>query len=211
MGSSRGVHTCACAVGMAVVVWQTEARTAEETPPPTEPLWESVRVDMGLGLMGATNAGAGIGTLGIASIMPMASLALEAHMSGPAWFVISARGGYSEQMRDDDTESGSWLAALRIGPRLEWPVVDRVEAGGYLLVTGSMGSYLYDYNEGADRLSIGGVLGGSIHFRATPLFGVRLGLDLVSAGYFVESSSETVTRGYAELSPSPSLELTFTF
>lgn len=188
---------------------ESETWAGEEAPTAAAPSQESVRLDLGLRLNGL----GGVGQQ--PQLMPIAILAFEAHMAGPAWFLIAGNGGYALQSTDDDGGSRSWNVALRAGPRLQWPVVDRVDAGGYLLVSGGASSFLVG-REGnlvyeGKAYQIGGVLGGSIHFRATPLFGVRLALDLVEAGYQVIQADFDTTGGFAGFNPSPSAELTFTF
>lgn len=191
------------------------AASAAEAAAPNEPEvpTEHVRLNLGLGLLGPTNlgaGGAGVGTLGATALMPFTRASFEAHLAGPAWLVISAQGGYEESSFNGQ-EASNWLAALRFGPRFEARVVDKVEAGGYVLAEGVLGNAEVEGNRNS-TIQVGGVAGASIHFRPTPLFGVRLAIDVLRAGYQRGASGALeASSGYVRLTASPSIELTFTF
>lgn len=214
MNSCGRVRAVACAVGAVVGLWQAGASAEEQAAARrAEPPAEHVRLDLGLGLLAPTNSGSGgggVGALGITTVMPFTRATFEAHLAGPAWFLIAAQGGYEESSFNGD-EGHHWLAALRIGPRFEARVIDEVEAGGYVLVEGALGHVEVE-GYGASNLQVGGVAGGSIHFRPTPLFGVRLAIDVLRAGYQRGVAGEVdASTGYVRLTASPSIELTFTF
>ncbi len=222
----RWVHAFACASAvLAVASWVVtagaaeaegngEARAKVQAEEPTGNT-ESVRLDMGLGLSGVTivgtgNGGAGAGPLG-GGLFPMASVGLEVHLAGPAWLVIRARGSYSSF--DEAVQTWhAWSAGGTIGPRFETPVFEFLDVGGHVFFDASYSGMDVPYGVQESNLSLGGIAGGSLHFRPTRFFGVRLVLDVVRAGYaWTQGQTSEAAQGYAQLSASPQVELTFTF
>jgi hypothetical protein len=173
---------------------------------------ESVRVDIGLGYMG-----------GLGGWMPIATATFEGHLGGPAWLVVGGSGGWS-QWEDGDNVSTTTSVGVRVGPRFEWHVIDRFDAGFYGFATGSFahsetqiaaqagGQGAGPAEGGYDALDVGGVAGASIHFRMSRVFGARVAVDIVRGGYATaDYDGGEASSGYLQLSPSPAAELTFTF
>ncbi len=219
----RAVRAIRCAVGTGMLVssrgaWAEEAHGAGER----EPRDENVRVDLGLGLVGglASSGISGLGALGGtgglagSGIVPTASVAGEVHLAGPAWLVVEGNGATAQWNSGDGMTASSLSGGLRAGPRFEWRVVERVDAGFHVLARGSVSHAEATSGGEWDSVDVGGVAGASIHFRATPVFGIRLLLDVVSAGYATASSDQVAdptSSGYAQVVPSPAIQLTFTF
>lgn len=223
----RAARAIVCAVGSGVFGWSATAAAEEasDTPGMERRRDEHVRVDLGIGLMGGLGGGiagaggahAGLGGLGSGGLgglglIPTASVAFEGHLAGPAWLVVEGSGGYADWNGGDGTSASSVSGALRAGPRFEWRVVDRVDAGFHVLARAATSHAENEPGSEWDAFDVGGDAGASIHFRATPVFGVRLVLDVVSAGYSTASTDElaATSSGYAEVDPSPAVQLTLT-
>ncbi len=179
----------------------------DERSPPPDP---SVRLDLGLGLGWVALApAAGQGAVGgLVGPLPMARLAVEPHLLGPAWLTIRAQGGYA-RTREIGGEAEAYSANLSVGPRFDVPVHDVVEVGGFARAEGSFSMYDHPLEPAIRTLAVGGVAGASLHFRTSPLFGVRLDVDVLRGGY--ARSSQGVEDGYVGLAASPWVSLTFTF
>ncbi len=221
---ARGVKTLAAA-GVGVLLVQP-ARAAE---PPNdgaqaqsaqrEEVAPTFRIDLGMGASWATNGGgavAGVGTLGgVGPFTPFALISFEGHLAGPVWLVVRATGDYARQTYEDEVAS-AWSLGLQAGPRFEFPVASRVDVGGHVLLQGAYGRARQSLPDGEDGSSetvrVGGLAGTSVHFRITPLFGVRLAIDVLRAGYGWGNGGGTDwSSAYAQLTADPSVALTFTF
>jgi hypothetical protein len=177
---------------------QKQADT-KESPPALEQHRLTLGMSLPVGLAGGSNGGA----LGALSI-PYATAGYETRMAGPAWFLVALRGGLDASGTEYDNY-GSWLAGGTVGFRVEAPVHEYVEVGGYGRFGGSLGedSYGASWQLFADA-------GAGLHFRPTRLFGVRLGVEVLEWGYAETHSSGPVYASlYAHLKASPSVDLTF--
>lgn len=178
----------------------TEKKESEkDAKPPVD--HHRLVLGMGYPQLLAGSAGA-LGSLG-----PYGSAGYETRIAGPAWFMIAAHGGVSSY---EDSSSGgttAWSIGGTTGVRLEAPVFDFVDVGGYGAFRGAA-SQAQEYS----AYSVGAVFGLGLHLRPTRFFGVRLGLEVLSAGYSHAAYMQDVARAaYANLTASPSLELTFSF
>lgn len=215
MRSCRIARAIGFLVGI-MLVTQSEA-WANETPEMAARS-ESVRVDVGLGIAGNLGGGGAVAGLGGGPLIST-GVAVEAHLAGPAWLVVRGSGGFTQWDTEGVASASSSFAGLRVGPRFEWRVIDYFDAGFHVQANGAVAHDEGSASSGADAYDgdayeVGGVAGGSIHYRATSVFGVRLAVDLVKAGYassWNDTGKASVSAGYANLSPAPSAELTFTF
>ncbi|NUP05590.1 MAG: hypothetical protein HOW73_05970 [Polyangiaceae bacterium] len=181
------------------------ADAAPMTPPPPP---EYVRVGLGMGLMFAGGLNAPV------SVVPLAVAGVDVHMFGPAWLVLRANGNYADdELNGQSTKT--YGVGGRIGVRLEAPLFDWLEAGGYGALQGQYSKQSSSGLTGpldSQTGWFGGVIGASAHLRPTRFFGVRLGLDVLRAGHawstYGEESYESTSVAFE---PSPSVELTFTF
>ncbi|MBL8744195.1 MAG: hypothetical protein JNK04_23970 [Myxococcales bacterium] len=171
---------------------------------------ESHRLNLGMTIpLGGVSAG-GSSTLGS---LPSASAGYEARMTGPAWFLVALRGGlnsaysrYTEPEGDTvESRFGAWSAGGTVGVRVEKPVHEYVEVGGY----GIVGAMFSQTNYG-ESLGIGGAFGAGLHFRPTRLFGIRLAVEVLDWGYSESvNGADESQGGYATLKASPGLDFTF--
>lgn len=190
-----------CALGMGLVVVSTRAEAQEEgRAEGSKPRTESVRADIGIGYLGGTGG-----------MVPVATAALEGHLVGPAWLVVGGSGGWSRWEDGGGRTSTSTAANLRVGPRFEWNVIDRFDAGFHGFASASFAHSETTPSEEVDLIDVGGVAGASIHFRASRVFGVRVAIDVVRGGYAQASYGGLDSSAYVQVAPSPAAELTFTF
>lgn len=194
-----------CALGMGFIVVSASAEAqevgrgeAQEEAPKLRT--ESIRVDIGVGYMG-----------GAAGVVPVGTAAMEGHLGGPAWLVVGGSGGWSTWEDGGGRTSTSTSANLRAGPRFEWRVIDRFDAGFHGFASASFSHSETTPSEEVDTFDVGGVAGASIHFRASRVFGVRVAIDVVRGGYAMASYGGVDSSAYVQVAPSPAAELTFTF
>lgn len=228
MGTCWMARALGCALGVGLVATSDAVWAEDATAPRAEAgaangeRTGSVRVDLGIRAMSGTGGLGGAGGLGgtagigAASILvPAATAALEVHLGGPAWLVLSGDGGHVSGEDASGATTSSTSFALRAGPRFEWPVIDRFDAGFHVLATGAVSHAELDRDddvEEADTIDLGGVAGASIHFRATRVFGVRVAIDVLRGGWArSELEGGVSTTGHVQLVASPAAELTFTF
>jgi opacity protein-like surface antigen len=177
-----------------------EAAGAKKEPPALDHHRLLLGLMLPVGLSGGSS-----GALG-GLTPPAAQASYETRMTGPAWFMVGARGS-GERIGTDTMESGSWSFGGFTGVRLEAPVHEYVEVGGYGVfeAAGHEWSEGYGWNFGFD-------FGAGLHFRPTRLFGARLGVEVLKLGYEKETYLDQLAyRAYARLTASPSIELTFSF
>lgn len=224
--------------------WAEEAPSAGEAPAPREEPRTGVaaesrdaevaarrrgqifRVDLGLslpsGAMGGSAAGLGAGPLGWT---PTVETAFELRLAGPAWGFVRAKGAY---WADDNccSENEAWSAGGDLGVRIELPLFHWLDVGGHVLLGVDVEHARYDTTTGdfLDHwaLSGAGAVGLAAHLRPTDFFGVRLSVDLFSAGH-ARASMEGTEPGtgrvlrqdeaitHAQLTAAPRVELTYTF
>jgi len=161
------------------------------------------RLVLGMGYPQALAGSAG----GLGSMGPYGSAGYEARIAGPAWFMIAAHGGVSSFESSGVQSTTTWSIGGTTGVRLEAPVFDFVDVGGYGAFRGAASRA-----QDASAHFVGAVFGVGLHLRPTRFFGVRLGLEVLSAGYSHSAYLHQVaSAAYANLTASPSLELTFSF
>lgn len=181
--------------------------SAAGTPPinPLEEHPERFRVDLGVDFIAA-----GVGGLNDGSWWPAAAATGEVRAAGPAWIFLRAFGSYRRDELDG-LVGESWSAGGRLGMRVEVPTFDWLEIGGSASFVGAYSEFV-SASETGGTLSIGGLAGPSAHFRIKKFFGMRLGLDLLSAGHqWMGSLGHRSSVSYVSLQASPTFEMTFTF
>ncbi len=192
-----------------------EERAAAEARRAEERAKQKYRLDLGVGLDGVgVGAGAGPALGGLSS--PYASAGFEVRMVGPAWFTLAATGGGSANGGYGQS-SAWWSARAALGVRVEQPVFDFVDVGGFGHLTGSISADEYDAGAGGSggsrSYSVGARAGLGLHFRATSFFGIRLDLQLLDAGYSrsLDNNDEGSSGAYALLTAAPRVGMTFSF
>jgi len=166
-----------------------DTKDEKQQPARPAPRKDHARVDLGTSFpnLGSVGAGgvAGATSLGALAWVPAVEAAFELHLSGPAWLFARASGSYHEDAMDD-YKAQTWMAAGDLGLRLEAPIFRWLEAGGHALVgLGTSGSRVIGAGafDSMQNSWLRGVAGVGAHLRPTDFFGVRLSLDLLSAGY----------------------------
>lgn len=219
-------------IGVGALVWTFEASAEEakaassDAPAGVEEQRAGQRhqLALGLGLQGvALGGGAGAGAAGPLGGVPSPYLTtgFETRLAGPAWLLLEAHGSVGKDNGYGATGT-QWSAGGALGVRLEHPVYDFVSVGGYGALVGSYSHAAYEGPgpEGepwafeSNAFSVCAVFGVGLHFRASSFFGVRLGLELLRAGY--SEVDEPLTNSgaagaFAQLAASPRVALTFTF
>jgi hypothetical protein len=207
-----GAVVLVCAPALDLVAGEPEVAPAEAAAAKDKSaVVEHHRVTLGMTIPNGVGAGTGGGAVGGLGSIPYATAGYETRMAGPAWFLVALRGGIDGDAIDDTQQYGSWYAGATVGVRVEAPVHEYVELGGYGRFGGSLSSY-GGPGYVQDSWQLGAEIGAGMHFRPTRLFGVRLCIDVLDWGYGEASDGAQLSaQVYAHLKASPSLELTFSF
>ena len=213
-------------VGLALGLGLERAALADDAAPESAPpagveevrSKQRYRLDLGMGMQGV-----GVATTGALGGLssPFARAGFEARLAGPAWLMLEAHGSVGTN-EGYGSASSWWSAGGAIGVRLEQPVYDFVSVGGYGVVLGSYSraGYAGPGPDGApigadsSAFSVGAAFGVDLHFRASSFFGVRLGLELLRAGYeesWDDWTGDGASGAFGRLTASPRVALTFTF
>lgn len=198
-------------VAFAAIMGVSSSVAAQE-PPASTPLDHAVeqrperfRVDLGMDFIGA-----GVGGLNGGSWWPLLTTTGEVRAGGPAWIFLRAFGSYRRDELDG-LDGESWSAGGRLGVRVEIPTFEWLEIGGSASFVSAYNQFV-DSSLSAGTLSVGALAGPSAHFRIKRFFGMRVGLDLLSAGHiWTANLAHRGSSSYATLQASPTFEMTFTF
>lgn len=220
----RGIVLTIAIVTASAVAWTNTAQAADEPAPSVDAAApkqataqenrpEHFRVNLGVGL-------AAIGGGNGWQLLPMTSLGFDVHAAGPVWITAALNAGYWKTEGTGMSDSTSKSVGGRLGVRVEAPVFDWLEAGGYAL-------FVAGYSDSGDdslrfrSLTLGGVAGVSAHLRASRFFGVRLFVEAFHAGIMYSNVEETFDDGvtssagggttFVDFVPRPGVDLTFTF
>jgi hypothetical protein len=217
MGKRQVVHLTAVMMGISfgwtIGIEDASAQDAVKEQAEADEA-EHARIGLGLSLPNVTgaagNIGGGAGVLG--ALAPRGTASVEIHAAGPLWVSLGLTGAYSET-EIEDVEGQSGTLGGRAGLRIETPVFEWLEAGGYGFFEGR-----YSFFEGgeapgtqANQVFVGGDAGVAAHLRPTRFFGVRLGLEILRVGHSWANDRGENRSFQVELTAAPSVEVTFTF